>query len=48
MVCPNYYGPDRFTFKVNDGTLESAEAEVSITIRSVDVTGSAIGWPDHR
>lgn len=32
----NYYGSDRFTFKVNDSTLRLAEAEVSITIPSVN------------
>jgi hypothetical protein len=32
----NYHGLDQFTFKVSDGTLESAEALVAITVRSVN------------
>ena len=32
----NYNGPDSFTFKVNDGTLNSAPATVSITVRAVN------------
>jgi hypothetical protein len=32
----NYHGPDSFTFKVNDGTEDSTEATVSITISSVN------------
>jgi hypothetical protein len=32
----NYFGPDSFTFKVNDGTADSAVALVSITVSSVN------------
>ncbi|MGD8352949.1 MAG: Ig-like domain-containing protein, partial [Pseudomonadota bacterium] len=32
---PNYYGTDSFTFKVNDGTNDSAAALVSLTINPV-------------
>jgi hypothetical protein len=32
----NYNGPDSFTFKTNDGTLDSTTATVSITVNSVN------------
>jgi len=32
----NYFGPDSFTFKVNDGTVDSAPATVSITVTAVN------------
>jgi len=32
----NYYGADSFTYKVNDGTVDSNEATVSITIAAVN------------
>jgi hypothetical protein len=32
----NYYGPDSFTFQVNDGSLTSAVATVTITLNSVN------------
>src|SRR5207247_2760029 len=32
----NYNGPDRFTYKVNDGTLDSNVGTVSITVTAVD------------
>jgi len=33
---PDYYGPDSFTFKVNDGTADSAPALVSIAVNSMN------------
>jgi hypothetical protein len=33
---PNYNGPDFFTFKVNDGKADSAEARVDITVTPVN------------
>ena len=38
----NYSGPDSFTFTVNDGTVSSAPATVSITVTSVNDGPSAI------
>src|SRR5205814_1220090 len=32
----NYNGPDSFTFKVNDGTVDSAAATVTITVTPVN------------
>ncbi|WPB76905.1 Ig-like domain-containing protein [Archangium violaceum] len=32
----NYHGPDSITFKVNDGTVESNVATLSLTVNSVD------------
>jgi hypothetical protein len=34
--APNYHGPDSFSFLVNDGALESAPAEVQITVTPVN------------
>ncbi len=34
----DYSGPDSFTFKVNDGTIDSAPAIVSITVVKIDQT----------
>ncbi|HEX8833917.1 MAG TPA: LamG-like jellyroll fold domain-containing protein, partial [Abditibacteriaceae bacterium] len=34
--APNYHGPDSFTFKANDGTVDSNVATVNITVNSVD------------
>jgi hypothetical protein len=33
---PNFHGQDSFTFKANDGLLDSAPATVSLTVRSVN------------
>jgi hypothetical protein len=33
---PNYYGDDSFTFKANDGTIDSTPATVTITINSIN------------
>ena len=38
----NYNGPDSFTFKVNDGTVDSATATVSITVTPVNDAPVAI------
>jgi hypothetical protein len=32
----NYHGPDSFTFRVNDGSVDSTEAAVSLTVRAVN------------
>ena len=39
----NYYGPDCFTFKVNDGTVDSSAATVSLTVTSVNDLPVAAG-----
>ncbi|MDP6595777.1 MAG: Ig-like domain-containing protein, partial [Candidatus Poribacteria bacterium] len=36
LIAHNYNGDDSFTFKVNDGTVDSATATVSITVTAVD------------
>jgi uncharacterized repeat protein (TIGR01451 family) len=38
----NYFGPDSFTFTVNDGSLTSAVATVSITVLAVNDAPSAV------
>jgi len=39
----NYNGPDSFTFKVNDGTVDSAVATVTITVAPINDAPIAIG-----
>jgi ribosomal protein S30 len=39
----NYNGPDSFTFKVNDGTVDSNTATVNITVNAVNDTPVATG-----
>lgn len=39
----NYFGPDSFTFKVNDGSTDSNIATVSITVTPVDDNPVAVG-----
>src|SRR5205823_4125024 len=36
----NYNGPDSFTFKANDGTLDSNVATVSITVTAINLTAT--------
>ncbi len=36
MPATNYSGSDSFTFKVNDGTVDSAVATVSVTVNSIN------------
>ncbi len=37
----NYSGPDSFTFKVNDGTVDSAPATVGLTVTAHTISGNA-------
>ncbi|CAA9379182.1 MAG: T1SS secreted agglutinin RTX [uncultured Pyrinomonadaceae bacterium] len=39
----NYYGADSFTFRVNDGEVDSAAATVSITVNAVNDAPTAAG-----
>ncbi|TXI81840.1 MAG: tandem-95 repeat protein [Crocinitomicaceae bacterium] len=44
----NFNGKDSFTFMVNDGTVDSAAATVSINISPVtDITGHVYHWKSH-
>ncbi len=43
----NYNGPDRFTFKVNDGAVDSATANVSIAVTPVNDPPSFARGPDQ-
>lgn len=43
----NYWGSDAFTFKVNDGTLESTYATVTITVTSVNDAPVANAGPEQ-
>ena len=38
---PNFNGTDSFTFKVNDGTVDSSVATVTITVTAVNDTPTA-------
>lgn len=40
---PDYYGMDAFTFNVNDGSANSPDATVTITINDMDEPGSGAG-----
>jgi hypothetical protein len=40
---PNYNGPDSFSFRVNDGALDSAPATVAITVNAVNDAPVAVG-----
>jgi VCBS repeat-containing protein len=40
--APNYHGTDSFTFKANDGSLDSAPATVTITVNPVNDTPAAV------
>ena len=47
-----YFGSDSFTFKVNDGSLDSEKATISITVTSNDLDGDGVlndddKCPDH-
>ena len=42
----NYNGPDSFTFKANDGTVDSNIATVSITVNPVNDAPALTGIPD--
>jgi VCBS repeat-containing protein len=44
---PNYHGPDSFTYKVNDGALDSNVATVTITINAVQDPPVAEAGPDQ-
>jgi Big-like domain-containing protein len=41
--APNYFGPDSFTFKVNDGTEDSTLASVNLTVENVNDAPEATG-----
>jgi len=43
----NYNGPDSFTFKINDGSLDSNIATVSITVNAVNDAPSFTKGPDQ-
>ncbi len=43
----NYNGPDSFTFKVNDGTVDSAEATVTISVTAVN-DGPQLASPGNK
>ena len=40
--APDYHGPDSFTFRANDGSVDSNLATVSLTVRSVNDVPTAV------
>ena len=44
---PNYTGPDSFTFIVNDGTVASAAAEISVTVYPIGGFALVTADPDN-
>ena len=43
-----YFGSDSFTFKVNDGSLDSEKATISITVTSNDLDGDGVLNDDDK
>lgn len=46
--APNYNGPDSFTYQINDGTLVSAPATVTLTVNPVNDSPSFAKGPDQN
>jgi RHS repeat-associated protein len=45
--APNYHGQDRIVFATNDGTVDSASAEIQITVRPVNDAPVVDAGPDQ-